>query len=251
MRSVLVVDDEIGIREFLKIALTRRGYDVVTTAYIEQALEELAKKPFDVVVLDAHLHGALGADLIRRVRSSKNPVPVLVYTGHVTPEEENEFREAGACDVVLKGGGVDRLLERVAAAVESSPVAPASAPIPSARTVLVTDDDAAVRRVLVRFLQSRHFAVVEADSGRAAVEAVKSGRFNAVFLDVNMPGDLDGLEALREIRALRPDTAVIMVSGDQDDHTVGRAVELGAAGYVVKPFDFLYLEMILMSKITG
>jgi response regulator of citrate/malate metabolism len=72
-----------------------------------------------------------------------------------------------------------------------------------------------------------------------------------VFLDVHMPGELDGIAALQEIRVIRPEMGVIMVTGEQDDRTLGRAIELGVAGYVLKPFDFLYLELLLVSKTAG
>lgn len=250
MPSLLVVDDEIEIRELLRTACARQGYTTTTVPGVEQALEALSKQPFDLVILDAHVEGKLGADTIRRIRSAKNPVPVLVYTGGVTQQEEAEFRAAGAYDIVLKNAGVLPLMEMISK-IFTAGIKPADAARPSMRTVLVTDDDSSVRQVLRRFLESRHFAVIEADSGLAAVEAVRAHALTAVFLDVNMPGELDGIAALREIRLIRPELGVIMVTGEQDDRTVGRAVELGASGYVVKPFDFLYLEMMLLSKIDN
>lgn len=250
MKSILIVDDEVSVREFLRTALSRYGYDVTAVAHTGQVVEALSVRAYDLVIVDAHVRGALGVDLVRRIRSSKNAVPVVVYTGGISPEEEVEFRAAGAQDVILKGLGLSVLTEKIAGILSEGKASEASAPPRAAvRTILVTDDDPAIRRVLRRFLESRHFSVVEADSGREAVDAVRKGAFAAAFLDVNMPGELDGIAALQEIHSLRPELGVIMVSGEQDDRTVGRAVELGAAGYVVKPFDFLYLELMLISRL--
>ena len=248
MALLLIIDDEVSLREFLRTVFTRQGHEVLTAPHLDQALDALAKRPVDLVILDAHFPDESGVDLIHRMRSAKNPVPVIVYSGNVSAQEEKEFRLAGASEILGKGGSVTPLVECVSKILGTSrnPVLPTAA----VRMVLVTDDDSNVRRVLRHFLEARHFTVMEASSGREAVEAVRSHQgFSAAFLDVRMPGELDGIAALQEIRLLQPKLGVIMVSAEQDDYTVGRAIELGAAGYVVKPFDFLYLEMMLVSKI--
>lgn len=249
MPSLLVVDDEMDIRELLRAAFTREGCEVVTVPRVAQALDALAKRPFDLVVLDLHFPDEAAAPLVRHMRASKNWTPVIVYTGSVSPKEDAELREAGVSDVLLKNKGLSPLIDAAkclfAAGGKASGVRSAAA-----RTALVVDDEAAIRKVLRRFLESRHFTVVEAESGTAAAEVVRNSGFTVVFLDVNMPGG-DGIGALQEIRNIRPEQPVIMVTGEQDDRTVGRAVELGAAGYVVKPFDFLYLEMMLVSKLDS
>ncbi|WP_369665458.1 response regulator [Thioalkalicoccus limnaeus] len=85
---------------------------------------------------------------------------------------------------------------------------PAAYPQVSGRRVLVVDDQATARMVLREILEARHCAVVEADSGQAAIDAVLAAHrrrtpFDFILMDWRMPGDIDGLEAIDRLRSLR------------------------------------------------
>ena len=102
------------------------------------------------------------------------------------------------------------------------------------RTVLVVDDEAGIRAVLRGYLESEGFAVVEADSGAAALQVVRQSEPDLVLLDVMMPGT-DGLETLRQLRVFS-DVFVILVTAraEEVDKLVGLGV--GADDYITKPF---------------
>ncbi|GEM_PF-6752591 len=68
------------------------------------------------------------------------------------------------------------------------------------------------------------------------------------LLDVVMPG-LGGLATLKKLLEIDPKLGVVMATGQQDDQTVKQAIELGASGYVLKPFDLLYLELVVLSRL--
>jgi two-component system response regulator ResD len=101
-------------------------------------------------------------------------------------------------------------------------------------TVLVVDDEAIVREVVVRYLEREGFRTLEAGDGDHARELVERHAPNLVVLDVMLPGT-DGLELCRWIRS-RSDLPVIMLTarGEEADRIVG--LELGADDYVTKPF---------------
>jgi diguanylate cyclase (GGDEF)-like protein len=105
--------------------------------------------------------------------------------------------------------------------------------------LLVVDDVADNRTVLVRRFRRRNFEIVEADGGIKALELIDSGSYDAVLLDVMMP-DLNGLEVLRRIRLSHsPESLpVIMVTANSQSADVVEALELGANDYVSKPVDF-------------
>jgi putative two-component system response regulator len=104
------------------------------------------------------------------------------------------------------------------------------------RSVLVVDDDAAIRRLIARIFERRELRCLEAEDARSALDLAEKLEFSLVTCDINMPGG-SGLGLVREIRARYPDTAVVMVSGTGDPETAASASELGAFGYVIKPFD--------------
>src|SRR5580658_6261841 len=101
--------------------------------------------------------------------------------------------------------------------------------------LLIVDDDYSIRRALHMTLYAQGFDVTETSSGDEALSLARAVRFDAVLLDINMPGS-DGMEVCRELRKLFPRLAILMltVRSGQDDQ-VG-ALDAGADDYVVKPF---------------
>lgn len=104
--------------------------------------------------------------------------------------------------------------------------------------LLIVDDNDVMRTLLRGLLRNEEsFNIVgEARNGLAAIEMVERVRPDIVCLDVVMP-EMDGLEALQEIKRMRPETVVIMVTGNASKENVHDALDFGAAGFVVKPFN--------------
>lgn len=100
--------------------------------------------------------------------------------------------------------------------------------------VLLIDDDGRLFELLQAFLRPNDVALEHAADGLSGLQALSSGAYDAVLLDVMMPG-LDGLETLKRIRQ-RSQVPVIMLTarGDEADRVVG--LEMGADDYVPKPF---------------
>jgi two-component system, OmpR family, response regulator len=101
--------------------------------------------------------------------------------------------------------------------------------------LLLIDDDARLAELLREYLTPQDVALVHAGGGQAGLGALAGGGFDAVLLDVMMPG-LDGLAVLRQIRDGGDRVPVLMLTarGDEADRVVG--LELGADDYVAKPF---------------
>ena len=103
-------------------------------------------------------------------------------------------------------------------------------------TVLVVEDDAAMRELLQEALGDEGYAVELAPGGRAGIDRVRQGGVDLVITDVKMP-DLDGLDALSEIAALEPRPHVIVITAFGSIETAKKAIKLGAFDYITKPFD--------------
>ena len=102
--------------------------------------------------------------------------------------------------------------------------------------VLLVDDHRIVRQGVRAYLHTLADiqVVAEADSGMAAVEAVSQHNPDVVLMDLEMPGDLDGISATRQIRQLRPATQVIVVTSHHQDEYIFPAVRSGAISYLLK-----------------
>lgn len=103
--------------------------------------------------------------------------------------------------------------------------------------VLVVDDDETVRQVSSRIVQKLGFEVITANDGREGVDLFRprSAEVVVVLMDLTMPY-LDGEQAFREIRAIRPDAKVILMSGFSEQDAVNRFAGKGLAGFIQKPF---------------
>lgn len=101
--------------------------------------------------------------------------------------------------------------------------------------VLLIDDDARLAELLEGYLTPQGVTLVHAGGGQAGLAALAGGGFDAIFLDVMMPG-MDGLAVLRKVRDAGHRIPVLMLTarGDEADRVVG--LELGADDYVAKPF---------------
>ncbi len=102
--------------------------------------------------------------------------------------------------------------------------------------VLVVDDDRAIRRMITRILERAGYTCTEACDPNEARSLAQAEDFALVTCDVHMPGG-SGLGLIGDLRERHPDIAVLMVSGMDDPQTAATATELGAYGYVVKPFE--------------
>jgi DNA-binding response OmpR family regulator len=107
--------------------------------------------------------------------------------------------------------------------------------VSSAPSILVVEDDAAIRRGIVDALTFSKYEVVECGDGEAGLERALGGGFDLMLLDVMLPG-IDGFEVLRALRRERSPLPVILITarGAEDDRVEG--LRGGADDYVVKPF---------------
>lgn len=105
--------------------------------------------------------------------------------------------------------------------------------------ILIVDDVADNRILLARRFSKRGVQIAEADSGKAALEAIEREAFDVVLLDVMMP-DMNGLEVLKRIREghAQAELPVIMVTGKAESQDMVEALTAGANDYITKPVDF-------------
>lgn len=107
---------------------------------------------------------------------------------------------------------------------------------PVAARVLVVDDFPELRKLVSRTLTKVGYEVVEAETGREAIELARASSFDVVLSDVAMP-DMNGVDVLRELHGSNPDLPVLLISGAPDLTTAMEAVEYGAFGYLMKPVE--------------
>lgn len=106
--------------------------------------------------------------------------------------------------------------------------------------ILVVDDEPGVRKALERGLRAEGMDVTVAADGPTALRLARVGSFDAVLLDIMLPG-LSGYRVLQELRSAGVSTPVLLVSAKDGEVDQADGLDLGADGYVVKPFSFVVL----------
>ena len=116
--------------------------------------------------------------------------------------------------------------------------------------MLVVDDELRICDFLKGFFSTKGYDVFSATSGEEALTQAPAVRPAVILLDVRMPG-ISGLDALPKLKALNPQTKIIMVTALDDDSLMAEAISRGASDYITKPFSFDYLENVVMRKLVG
>src|SRR4051812_22717077 len=124
---ILVVDDELQIRRLLSKGLAGAGYDPTAVASGEEALDEFAQRPADLVVLDLAMPGLGGLETCRHLRE-RSAVPIIILSAHEREAEKIAALDLGADDYVTKPFGMGELLARIRAALRRGNAPGATAP---------------------------------------------------------------------------------------------------------------------------
>ncbi|WP_178983854.1 sigma-54-dependent transcriptional regulator [Winogradskyella helgolandensis] len=104
--------------------------------------------------------------------------------------------------------------------------------------ILIIEDEAAIRRVLVKILSEENdtYQVEEAEDGLVGIEKIKKEDYDLVLCDIKMP-KMDGVEVLEAVKKIKPETPMVMISGHGDLDTAVNTMRLGAFDYISKPPD--------------
>src|SRR6267142_4914126 len=116
--------------------------------------------------------------------------------------------------------------------------------------ILVADDERSIRLTLETGLTLNGFRVTCARTGREALEAARESTFDAVVSDIFMP-DGDGLEVVRELRAISPATPIILITAQGSVELAVRAVSEGASDFIAKPFEIATLAAVVRRHLNA
>jgi CheY-like chemotaxis protein len=183
--TVLVIDDEAAVRDLMQRFLGKEGFRVVAAASGEEGLRWARELRPDAITLDVMMPGMDGWAVLSALKADPDVagIPVIMLT---IVDDRNLGYALGASDYLTKP--IDR--ERLVTVLKQHR---------RDRPVLVVDDDAEVRQLLRRMLESEGFAVVEAENGRVALERLRGESPSLILLDLMMP-EMDGFEFVDEIR---------------------------------------------------
>jgi two-component system, sensor histidine kinase and response regulator len=251
--SALVVDDNKTNRIILVEMLSRWGVRVESAEGAVAALATLERsckegRKFNLIITDMQMPHLDGLGFIQAIRN--NPafagIAVLLLSSSVVHGEKSRGRELGVAAHLMKPVQPSELLDAILNAVSKSPekeTPDMQAPHMTAEMrpkmkILLAEDNAVNRTLARKLLEKQGHAVVIAENGREALEALNREMVDLVLMDVQMP-EMDGLEATRAIREKEKGTGVHLpvisltahaMKGDRE-----RCLAAGADDYLTKP----------------
>ncbi len=249
---VLVVDDNAVNRRVVKEMLTAIGMEIVDAPDGNTALGLLRSalsegKPYDLGIIDGHMPGVDGYQLVERIRRDTTLVvtKLLMLTSGGQAGDGKRCRDLNVSAYLTKPVTRSELIEALVQVLAPSVPAPSGQLVTrhsieegrSRVRVLLAEDNSVNQLIAASLLRKRGHEVRVVENGRQAVHAVAEHEYDVVLMDVQMP-ELDGWAATREIRQMQkfehlPIVALTAHAGESERNTCRLA---GMNGYLRKPF---------------
>lgn len=258
-RRILIVDDEPGLTQLVKMALEQTGaYEVRGENQAARALATAGAFKPDLIFLDVVMPEMDGGEVATQLKAdvALKDVPIVFLTAMVSREEAADRKGIiGGHPFLAKPVGVRDVIACIEKQLGPAPQASA---VSGARTqeqrngkkqILIIDDEPSFRELFkMRVEALGAYACLVAASGQEGLKLASERQPDLVLLDVTMP-DMDGFQALKQLKALAPELPVAMVTAVWKEDEAKRCFDAGAYEYITKPVDFDYLKTALLVKL--
>jgi DNA-binding NtrC family response regulator len=241
MKNILIVEDEISIRDSLRNWLIDSGYEVEVASEGEEALRRISEKDFEVVILDLRLPGKDGLQVLREARMKKPRLNGIIITAYPTVGTAVQAMKLGAVDFLTKPINLANLEKLVREKVE-----PVKLPT---KPILVVDDEPSMRESLRDWFLEAGYGVETAHDGEEALRMIAQKDYGLLILDLKLPG-INGIEVLKEARKSHPDLKGVVITAYPSVDTAVEALKQGAVEYLPKPFALSELEKLVADNIA-
>jgi DNA-binding NtrC family response regulator len=243
-KKILLIDDELKIRELFYDLFSMRGYKIVTAPGAEEGVEIARKEKFDLILSDIKMQTVDGIEALKRIRQFDPKARIIMLTAMEDVELDRQARLNGATGLMRKSWGLLTISKIVNAFLDEK----IDYIEEERKKILVADDNPQICSLFEDFLKRKGFKPLIAGSGEEAIERTKKENPIIVLLDINMPG-MDGLMTLKKIREINQSVGIIVVTGMSDENVVQEAMKMGIYDYIIKPINFDYLQFSLITKI--
>jgi len=212
--NILVVDDEPGIRITLAGILENEGYNVIVAEDGYQGIIAAEKTIFKIAFIDMRMPGINGIETFKKIKKISPDTIIFFMTAFLAEDTLNEAAKLETQAILYKPLDLDLILKILKEDLANT-------------TILVVDDETAIRDTLQGVLEDRGYKVYVAANGYTAIQIAKNTHFDIMFIDVLMPG-IDRFQTLEEIKKNDPVTNVIMMTGQNIENVTEQVVSRGS-----------------------
>jgi CheY-like chemotaxis protein/methyl-accepting chemotaxis protein len=261
-RRLLVIEDDEITRKSICGLMAGDGVEITDVESAEAGIELLKKNTYDCLILDLGLREMSGFDLLEMIKKDEriSALPVVVYTSQDLSKEEDLKLQRYADSIIIKGArSFERLLSETTLflhQIESKLPKKKQEMLKKfhnredvleGKTILIVDDDMRNVFALSSFLENYNIRIIIAKNGREGIEKLRANaNIDLVLMDIMMP-EMDGYEAMREIRKnpeyTRLPIIALTAKAMKDDRE--KCIAAGANEYLTKPFDTQKLLSLL------
>ena len=210
--KILIVDDEAPIRNMLKMALRRVGYQVRVAGGAEEALDILEQDQIPVIFIDLGLETMDGFELCELVRKDAPEAMIFALSGHASVFDPQDFKDAGFDGYNTKPIKIEKLYKIVKESFEQIEQLATKSTVKIIKQILIIDDDDQLRTMLRNMLENEGYTVSEASSGEEGCKCFSEQPADLIITDLVMPGK-SGIETAVAIKEEHPDAKFILMSG--------------------------------------
>jgi CheY-like chemotaxis protein len=262
VKKLLLVEDDETLANSINELLGGDDIEITAVGTGEEALNTLQQSRFDCAIVDLMLPDMEWSELITQIKQKSGypELPVIVHTGKdLTKRETAKIKKLAETIIVKDADSLERLVDETALFLHRDVAnlndsqknmmkrVNLNDPRLEGKKVLVVDDDIRNIFALTSVLERQQMQVVYAENGRDGIEALKkTPGIEGVLMDIMMP-EMDGYEAMREIRQISKfkSIPIIAVTAKAMKGDRQKCLEAGASDYITKPVDTEQLMSLL------
>lgn len=232
--SILIVDDDMGMRETLSDIMEDKGYRTVIALDGYEAIQRVKESAFDVILMDIKMPGMDGVETFKEIKKIRPRTAVVMMTAYALEDLISEALQEGAYGVLYKPFDMEKIMDLIEGVKEGG-------------IILVVDDDPNTCEVFKDILEARGYQVGTALSGEEAIEVARGNKYDMIFVDMKLP-TINGLETYMAIKDVNPQVVAVMMTAYRQEvgELVEEALEKDAYTCLYKPFD---VEVVI--KLVG
>ncbi|MCI0482434.1 MAG: response regulator, partial [Candidatus Dadabacteria bacterium] len=253
LMKILVVDDDPAIREYLKETLELTGQTVIAVSSGYDAIDYVRDHGVDLAYIDVVMPGIDGYETLKKMRDIDPKISAVILSGNAVERLSESTLKKGVYASITKPVTIEQIeeinkaYEMVKGPIEFIYDNPHGLDTErlKASTILIADDEEEIIKIVTECLKGEGFTHLEtARDGQDAITRFNKVRHDLVVVDIMMPR-ISGIEVLRHVKAISPESEVIIITGNADKSSAITAVRLGAYDYIEKPFDLDSLARIV------